>query len=229
MTDYLEALLEHTDVLLEQVRRLERSGGRTGPASPAQPSPPLRRERDALSRQTGGAPEPPSPGEWAAAKDRDARQNRARRARTLLTEEDAGRARRARTLLAEEDAGREPGDIPVSPLAISPEREETVPPLLNQLKRLERTGVLPLGTASPGPEGGASLRQERTWSPPFSSTFPSGAGYPDAAGSPAPDQRGSPGLGESGTPPDGALGWAEQADRVFRRDSRRYDGGFYLY
>lgn len=214
MTDYLEALLEHTDVLLEQVRRLERSGGRTGPASPAQPSPPLRRERDALSRQTGGAPEPPSPGEWAAAKDGDARQNRARRARTLL---------------AEEDAGREPGDIPVSPLAISPEREETVPPLLNQLKRLERTGVLPLGTASPGPEGGASLRQERTWSPPFSSTFPSGAGYPDAAGSPAPDQRGSPGLGESGTPPDGALGWAEQADRVFRRDSRRYDGGFYLY
>lgn len=215
MTDYLEALLEHTDVLLEQVRRLERSGGRTGPASPAQPSPPLRRERDALSRQTGGAPELPSPGEWTAAKGRDARQNRARRAHTLLAEE--------------EDAGREPGEIPVSPLAISPEREETVPPLLNQLKRLERTGVLPLGTASPGPEGGASLRQERTWSPPFSSTFPSGAGYPDAAGSPAPDQRGSPGLGESGTPPDGALGWAEQADRVFRRDSRRYDGGFYLY
>lgn len=23
--------------------------------------------------------------------------------------------------------------------------------------------------------------------------------------------------------------WAEQADRAFRRDSRRYDGGFYLY
>lgn len=215
MTDYLEALLEHTDVLLEQVRRLERSGGQTGPASPAQPSPPPRRERDIPSWQTTGAPELPSLGEWTAAKGRDARQSRARRAHTLLAEE--------------EDAGREPGEIPVSPLAISPEREETVPPLLNQLKRLERTGVLPPGTASPGPEGGTSLRQERTWSPPFSSTFPSGAGYPDAAVSPAPDQRGSPGLGESGTPPDGALGWAEQADRVFRRDSRRYDGGFYLY
>lgn len=25
------------------------------------------------------------------------------------------------------------------------------------------------------------------------------------------------------------LRWAEEADRVFRRDSRRYDGGFYLY
>ena len=27
----------------------------------------------------------------------------------------------------------------------------------------------------------------------------------------------------------GAQIWAEQADRMFRRDSRRYDGGFYLY
>lgn len=27
----------------------------------------------------------------------------------------------------------------------------------------------------------------------------------------------------------GAQSWAEQADRMFRRDSRRYDGGFYLY
>ena len=27
----------------------------------------------------------------------------------------------------------------------------------------------------------------------------------------------------------GELTWAEQADRAFRRDSRRYDGGFYLY
>ena len=27
----------------------------------------------------------------------------------------------------------------------------------------------------------------------------------------------------------GDLTWAEQTDRAFRRDSRRYDGGFYLY
>lgn len=30
-------------------------------------------------------------------------------------------------------------------------------------------------------------------------------------------------------PSGGALTWAEQADRAFRRDSRRYDSGFYLY
>lgn len=28
---------------------------------------------------------------------------------------------------------------------------------------------------------------------------------------------------------NGDLTWAEQTDRAFRRDSRRYDGGFYLY
>jgi hypothetical protein len=37
---------------------------------------------------------------------------------------------------------------------------------------------------------------------------------------------------ETGTAAPSAQGdmrWAEQADRAFRRDSRRYDGGFYLY
>lgn len=35
--------------------------------------------------------------------------------------------------------------------------------------------------------------------------------------------------GTSGLPASEEMQWAEQADRVFRRDSRRYDGGFYLY
>ena len=38
----------------------------------------------------------------------------------------------------------------------------------------------------------------------------------------APGPHGGPGAWEE-------TRWAEQADRVFRRDSRRYDGGFYLY
>lgn len=33
----------------------------------------------------------------------------------------------------------------------------------------------------------------------------------------------------SGPPASGEMIWAELADRAFRRDSRRYDGGFYLY
>ena len=37
--------------------------------------------------------------------------------------------------------------------------------------------------------------------------------------------------GETARPSGGDEGsrWAEWADRAFRRDSRRYDGGFYLY
>ena len=35
--------------------------------------------------------------------------------------------------------------------------------------------------------------------------------------------------GPSAPSASGEMRWAEQADRAFRRDSRRYDGGFYLY
>lgn len=35
--------------------------------------------------------------------------------------------------------------------------------------------------------------------------------------------------GASAVPMSEETRWAEQADRAFRRDSRRYDGGFYLY
>lgn len=39
-------------------------------------------------------------------------------------------------------------------------------------------------------------------------------------------------VGETGASPasePAEIRWAEQADRVFRRDSRRYDGAFYMY
>ena len=36
-------------------------------------------------------------------------------------------------------------------------------------------------------------------------------------------------LRSSAPPASEEMRWAEQADRAFRRDSRRYDGGFYLY
>ena len=35
--------------------------------------------------------------------------------------------------------------------------------------------------------------------------------------------------GPSAPSASGEMRWAERADRAFRRDSRRYDGGFYLY
>lgn len=61
----------------------------------------------------------------------------------------------------------------------------------------------PVPEGRPGPEwsfGGT----EQAWTPAEKISLPA-----------------APGLGE--------LEWAERADRAFRRDSRRYDGGFYLY
>ena len=80
-------------------------------------------------------------------------------------------------------------------------------------------------TREPGREAGGEGTRER-W--PLSLPGPADrAGFPDAAGAPAAE----PGTGPGGTALryGGELDWAERADRVFRRDSRRYDGGFYLY
>lgn len=58
----------------------------------------------------------------------------------------------------------------------------------------------------------------------------SGAGMPPWADlSRAGREPASPAEGREALQPLGGLTWAEQADRAFRRDSRRYDGGFYLY
>lgn len=102
-----------------------------------------------------------------------------------------------------------------------PERSERTesPALLRQVERLERAAAVSAGDTVFRRQTGAE------------------AGYPVSL----------PGLGTS-SPPGAAAGagpaqraflsgalaadetrWAERADRVFRRDSRRYDGGFYLY
>lgn len=61
------------------------------------------------------------------------------------------------------------------------------------------------GERMPGvPSGWLSDGEVRTWTP----AEETGPGLPTASGE---------------------MRWAEQADRAFRRDSRRYDGGFYLY
>lgn len=114
------------------------------------------------------------------------------------------------------------------------ERQKERPALLEQLEHLERLERISLSV------GGAALREGGS-----------------AAGGTAEEKRGFPhslsrpgleggkelsdwaALPVSGWPPSAgaemeALGleeanWAERADRAFRRDSRRYDGTFYLY
>ena len=61
------------------------------------------------------------------------------------------------------------------------------------------------GERTPGaPSGWISDGEAQAWTP----AEETGPGLPSASGE---------------------MRWAEQADRAFRRDSRRYDGGFYLY
>ena len=92
-------------------------------------------------------------------------------------------------------------------------------PLLEELERLERAA-----NSIPGP--GAALRQTGgsdlragTWSRDGRAPFPVDETAPPIWTGP----------GARASSPAGELDRAELVDRAFRRDSRRYDGGFYLY
>ena len=215
MTDYLELTWPgQEDALLEQARRLER----------------------ALSRlATGDRPEPEGPG----AENR----SRARERPAGAGTEGVGEAE-AELLSPDGSRRRTPGprlermapDAPWPGWAEGegdPERESL--PLEVQLTRLDRAVRVadgPLRSGLSGPDEGTRPARRRPGGGAGAGSAPGralpGEGWePDwgraAAGEGGlPYGRGGPGAWEE-------TRWAEQADRVFRRDSRRYDGGFYLY
>ena len=137
---------------------------------------------------------------------------------------------------AEEEGGRPPaaekdgeGEGPERVCAPLEEGEKGGSPLLEQLERLERAAASGAGERVPARQaawenrgrmerGGGSAGRAGGASPYPNGAEPSGERW--ALG------RGLPGPGA--VPADDTL-WAERADRAFRRDSRRYDGGFYLY
>lgn len=105
--------------------------------------------------------------------------------------------------------------------------------LLEQLERLERAAALPEAEARRSAARGRSVWEQgagnRLNGPLSPLSAPDGvtapAGLPEAAEGVA--LRSGPGARAQF--PGGAADWAEQVDLAFRRDSRRYDGGFYLY
>ena len=215
MTDYLELTWPgQEDALLEQARRLER----------------------ALSRLiTGGRPEPEGPGAENRSRERErpaeAGAAGSGEAEAELLSPDGSRRRTPGPRLERMDPdapwpGRAEGEG-------DPERESL--PLEVQLTRLDRAvrvadGPLRSGLSgaggdvhparrSPGGKAGAGSAPGRAlpgegWEPDWGRAAAGEGGLPYG--------RGGPGAWEE-------TRWAEQADRVFRRDSRRYDGGFYLY
>lgn len=100
-------------------------------------------------------------------------------------------------------------------------RAEHRAPLSDQLEELDRavsalTTLIPAERESSGYP--VSLSPPRGPAADPSVTGVTGGGWS------GPDTSSGAGLAYDGMP-----NWAEQADRMFRRDSRRYDGGFYLY
>ena len=103
-------------------------------------------------------------------------------------------------------------------------------PLLGQLRQMDGTWGRMEEPGGMGWKEPASRTAERTpgWNP---SDLPA-AGRLSAAAALLPEtQRESYPVSRQRPPlpSGGGLTWAEQADRAFRRDSRRYDSGFYLY
>ena len=109
-------------------------------------------------------------------------------------------------------------------------KQSEEPPLLKQLRRLDSAQSLAEGRAGAGGEEDFFRPAERA--AVRNSAVPEGRSGVQPARPPMPriGKRADflPG-GRETLQSSGELTWAEQADRAFRRDSRRYDGGFYLY
>lgn len=103
-------------------------------------------------------------------------------------------------------------------------------PLLTQLRQLDRALDGPGEVTGAGTEKRAlhSAKQAAGWS----RAEPGAIRRPfnqDSFLSQNGREEEFPSSGREPLQSSGDLTWAEQADRAFRRDSRRYDGGFYLY
>ena len=117
--------------------------------------------------------------------------------------------------------------------ALGEAQEKESFPLSDQLRQLDRAAELS-AVGQRTQEGTGEGAWSRSWSGQGGSALLPGAAQRTIPGDAASlSQSGSAlsadPVGGEALASAGALSWAEQADRVFRRDSRRYDGGFYLY
>ena len=228
MTDYLEELLENAGVLLEEMRRLERNV--SGPfsqgveeigSSTPRPVQSLLKElaRDGDEEEQEELPlhraaERERPGNLLDAMDKDE-----------ASEKDVFDRRRL-----EKDRMDELPEKSGVPLEEAERREERSA-LLEQVRQLERTVGAGMGntTFTRAATKGGLNGGGRSGSASGLAGAGHGTLYPGGAEPTLESWSPGAGFDHSGLTPEGGLRWAEQADREFRRDSRRYDGGFYLF
>lgn len=109
----------------------------------------------------------------------------------------------------------------------------------NQVYNLNERRIFRQGEAGPGDVGRAAVRQPEPQEAPAGGAwgenrdlgFPSGPSVAERMAGLEGADRAAESVPAAVLPAASGEGieWAEQADRAFRRDSRRYDGGFYLY
>lgn len=205
MVDYLEKIWEHADVLLEQMRRVERG----------------------LPGLTGGNGQ----------ESRDARGETGNVSRGMEMAYDAGKHVNYMENLVYKPGDRERNPAEMANAAADQRKEVEGEP--GPVRRPEENGETEEGRRKDTPLAARLERLERAVS-----VSSGGVWSRDKAGSrrlevpalagPGTADIQAPGDPEGGWPGSrpasgGAPDWVEQADRAFRRDSRRYDGSFYLY
>ena len=217
MTDYLEELLDNTEALLEQVRRLERSGA-----------------RPALEEAEGGISSSAFRSAQGAMEERGA-VRKLKTGETLRTLEAQNESERDVPDTGTggggtEDRTLEPPERIPTPLEVE-ERTEEGSVLLEQLERLERAAAAEIGDSAADRSAvwGEDGSRRRTVFPASPAGARGEAIYPGVTGTAGNNWTLVAGFAGTDVQPSEELRWAEQADRVFRRDSRRYDGDFYLY
>lgn len=223
MRDYLEELLDGAGALLEELRKAERSlSGAAGTEGGVEPPSGEKPDVGKLSREEAGRPDDP---EDAVNDPVNALKRRS------APEQEEGwegrREREARTGQSGMIADRE-RDEENDPQALSRSyegpgeswEERGTAPLAARLEQLDRAVLSPKAGTGFSRQDGTETYEGRT-APLRRAALP---GF-DGGEQERARQSGPGGL----SAPGGGADWVEQADQAFRRDSRRYDGGFYLY
>lgn len=214
MTDYLEQTGgEETDALWEQLERLDRVLLRLMGGGAAEAAEHQRTERERIGAETGE--------ERLDARARQRRDFQAQQAEGTAAETGDAAPRQAGRLAEEER------------VPMADRTAEAAFPLLDRLEELDRAMR----------RTGSAAGWGNDWTRGTGSARSGGRGSSDPVGAARSARRmeeeAAQGGRSGGAEPVSQLPvrsggweeirWAEQADRVFRRDSRRYDGGFYLY
>lgn len=239
LTDYLEEHLDNAEALLERIRRLEQSAsGLTGETIPKENTDKSydfsdtiqdteeksgivsRKQKEVYDTRTKvnlikETVDDLDLGHEICEKKQDIAVNR-----QIITDDNSKSPGQAEIVFKAEETGTR----------TNAERAENRSPLSDQLEELDRA-VSALAALTPEGRGDAQSGYPVFFSAPQGPVFdPNITAVPGEAWSGPGEAWSGPGT------PDGAglayaetQSWAEQADRIFRRDSRRFDGGFYLY